>query len=74
MTNPRLLQKAQAKSALTQVDSRAALPINRYIEALEQLVEAGKRLSDAIKNSSDPETRYYDIDPQDWFDYIEATK
>jgi len=74
MTNSRLLQKAQARLALTQADSRVALPINKYIETLEHLVEAGKMLSDAIKNSSDPEARYYDIDPQDWFDYIEATK
>lgn len=71
---PLSIQKAQAKLALTMVDSRIAPALERYIEALEKLVDAGKKLSDSIHPSTDPENRYYDIDPQDWFDYVEATK
>jgi len=69
-----LLLKAQAKLSMTLVDARTAIGINNYISALENLVEAGNKLASNIKPSTDPESRYYDIDPQDLHDYYESMK
>ena len=74
MTNLKVM-KAQCKLALRLVDARTAIGIVNYINALERQVEAdaakieaGKKLLQSIQPSTDPESRYYDIDPQDVFD------